>query len=186
MSETGNGLTRKELTKTILILAGVTCLVSTMAVAPGLGYALKPLLKYAKVYPSEIDRTVNRLKRQKLILVSEDGDKIRMELTENGRRKVLAYKLEEMCLKRGRWDGWWRVVIFDIPEKKRAARNVLRSKMQELGFYMLQKSVLVTPWECKEEIDFIKHLYGVGDHVTLIRAKTFDEEDLVRNYFELD
>lgn len=180
------GLSKKDLTKTILILAGVTLLVPTLAVAPGLGYALKPLLKCAKLYPSEIDRAVDRLKRQRLISINYQGEQTKITLTEDGKRKVLSYKLGELKLKTGKWDGWWRVVIFDIPEKDRKGRNCLRSKMQELGFYMLQKSVLVTPWECQNEIDFIKYYFRLNDHVNLIKAKTFDGEDVVKNYFELD
>ena len=117
---------------------------------------------------------------------SFDGDKTKITLTENGERKVLNYKLSEIKLKKGRWDGIWRIVIFDIPEKDRKGRNILRSKMQELGFYPLQKSVMVTPWKCKDEIDFIKHFYHLEDYVNLIHARIFDGEDVVRGYFELD
>lgn len=177
---------KKYLTKTILILAGVTILVPTLAVAPGLGYALRSLLKYKGLFPSDVDRAVERLKRQKLISISYEGDKTKITLTKNGQRKILSYKLEEIQLKKGKWDGWWRIIIFDIPEKDRKGRDFLRSKMQDLGFYTLQKSVLVTPWECRDEIDFIKHFYGLGDYVNLIKAKTFDGEDLVKSYFELD
>lgn len=176
----------RDLTKAILILAGVTVLIPAMAVAPGLGYALKPFIKSKGYYPYDIERTLNRLRQQKLISISHNGDKTKITLTQNGRRKVLSYKLSEIKLKKGKWDGWWRVVIFDIPEKDRRGRNVLRSKMQELGFYMLQKSVMVTPWECRDEVDFIKHYYNLGDYINVIKAKNFDGEDLVRNYFELD
>lgn len=178
-------LTSKDLTKIILILVGAVILVPTLAVMPGLGYAIRPLLKAKGYYPSRIDNTLKRLHKQKLISISDQDGKIKIELTEDGKRKVLAYKLEEMQLKRDKWDKWWRVVIFDIPEKKKPARDFLRKKMTELGFYMLQKSVFVTPWECRDEIDFIKHYYDVGSCVTLIKAKTFDQEDLVKNYFEL-
>lgn len=177
-------MNKKDLTKTVLILVGTGVLVPGLAIMPGLGYALRPFLK--RYFPSDIDQTLARLRKQKLISISYEGDKTKITLTENGRRKVLAYKFAEMKLNKGKWDGWWRIVIFDIPEKNKKGRNYLRSKMQELGFYMLQKSVLVTPWDCRDEIDFIKHFYGVGDHVNLIKAKTFDNEDVVRNYFELE
>lgn len=178
-------LNSKDLTKVILILAGTVILVPTLAVMPGLGYAIKPLLRAKGYYPSRIDNTLRRLHKQKLISIADQDGKIKIELTENGKRKVLAYRLEEIELKKEKWDKWWRVVIFDIPEKKKTARNFLRKKMTELGFYMLQKSVFVIPWECRNEIDFIKHYYDVGSYVTLIKAKTFDEEDLVKNYFQL-
>lgn len=185
MNDLEEKLTKRELTKTILTLAGVAIIIPTLAVAPGLGYALRPLLKNSKLFPSEIERAVTRLKKQRLISIDYGGDKTKITLTENGRRKVISYELGEIQLKKGKWDGWWRVVIFDIPEKDRKGRNYLRDKMQELGFYTLQKSVLVTPWECKDEIDFIRHYYGLGDCVNLIKAKTFEGEDAVKNFFGL-
>lgn len=176
----------KDLTKIILILAGTAVLIPALAVSPGLGYALKPFLKNEDYYPSEIERTVYRLNKQKLISYNERDGKIKIVLTKSGKRKVLSYKIEELSLKKGKWDGWWRIIVFDIPETKRKARNTLRNKMKEIGFYQLQKSVLVTPWECEDEIDFIKNFYGVEkEDICLIRAKKFDGEDLAKNYFDL-
>lgn len=176
----------KDLTKTVLILAGVTVLIPALAISPGLGYLLKPFLKNENYHASEIKRTVYRLRKQKLISYNEHNGKIKISLTKSGKRKVLSYKIEEMRLKTGKWDGWWRVIIFDIPEKKKKARDSLRNKMKDIGFYQLQKSVLVTPWECEDEVDFIKNLYNVdGEDICLIKAKKFDGDDLARNYFDL-
>lgn len=167
-------------------MTGVAVLIPALAVSPGLGYALKPFLKNKDYYPSNINRTLNRLHKQKLISFDEKDGKTKITLTKEGKRKILSYKIDEMKLKRGKWDGWWRIAAFDIPEKKRQARDILRSKMMELDFYQLQKSVLVTPWECKNEIEFIKNLYGVEDeNICLIKAKRFDGDELVKNYFEL-
>lgn len=63
-----------------------------------------------------------------------------------------------------------------------ALRPILKSR----GFYMLQRSVLVTPWECKDEVDFIKYYYGLGNCVNLIKARSFEGEDSVKNFFGLD
>ena len=158
-------------------------MVPALAASPGLGYALKPFLK--NYYPSRINRAVKRLHKQELISITEKKDKIIIELSEKGKRKVLSYKLEKMELKTGKWDGWWRMVIFDIPEKNRKARDYFRSQLRYLNFYLLQESVLVTPWRCNDEVDFVKHLFGVDRHVQLVLAKHFDGEDRVKSYFRL-
>ena len=178
-----SGLSSKDLTKAILLLAGGVLLVPALAASPGLGYALKPFLK--NYYPSKINRAVKRLHEQKLISITEKKDETIIELSEKGKRKILSYKLEEMELKIGKWDGWWRMVIFDIPEKNRRGRDYFRSQLKYLNFYLLQESVLVTPWRCRDEVDFVKHLYGVDRHVQLIMAKHFDGEEKVRNYFRV-
>ena len=175
----------KDLTKDLLLLAAVGLVIPLVLVAPGLPLALKPLLRKKHYYPSEIKKTVNRLATQRLISIKEQGKEVKIELLEKGKRKVLAYEIENLKLNRSKWDGLWRIVIFDIPEKKKIAREFLRVKLRELGFYTLQKSVLVTPWECKEIVDFVKHYYLVGDCVNLILAKSLDNEEYLKKYFDL-
>ena len=66
-----------------------------------------------------------------------------MEITENGRKKVLFYRLDEIKIKRNKkWDGFWRVAAFDIPERHRKARMALSRKMKEIGLLSLQKVYL--------------------------------------------
>ena len=175
----------KDLTKELLLLAGLGLVIPLALVAPGLPLALKPFLKKKEYYPSDIKKSVDRLRTQKLISIKYGEDETRIELLEKGRRKVLSYQIENLKLSKGKWDGIWRVVIFDIPEKKRAARDFLRAKLRELGFFKLQKSVLVTPWECKDIVDFVKHYYLVGDCVNLILAKSLDNEEYLKKYFNL-
>lgn len=42
------------------------------------------------------------------------------------------------------WDGKWRIVIFDIPENKRAVRDLFRRRLKEWGFRNWQQSVWIT------------------------------------------
>lgn len=51
------------------------------------------------------------------------------------------------------WDGWWRMVIFDIEERNRLVRNMIRMKLKELGFGMWQESVYITPHPVMEEMN---------------------------------
>ena len=41
-----------------------------------------------------------------------------------------------------KWDGFWRIVIFDVPEKFKKARNALSKKIKDLGLFPLQKAFL--------------------------------------------
>jgi len=44
-----------------------------------------------------------------------------------------------------KWDGRWRLVIYDIPETDRKFRLMLRRELSQSGFGCLQKSVWVSP-----------------------------------------
>lgn len=50
-------------------------------------------------------------------------------------------------------DGIWKMVIFDIPEKKRQVRNVLRAKLISLGFKKWQNSIWMSPYTIAPEIE---------------------------------
>ncbi len=61
-----------------------------------------------------------------------------------------------ICFERPKkWDRNWYIVIFDIPENKRYARDLLRSKLKSLGFGMLQKSVWISPYKFLGDVEKI-------------------------------
>jgi phenylacetic acid degradation operon negative regulatory protein len=73
-----------------------------------------------------------------------------LRLTEAGRLEALGGRDPEACWRR-RWDGRWRLVLFDVPEAQRSARNKLRRYLQDRGFGYLQNSVWITPYPVAEQ-----------------------------------
>jgi phenylacetic acid degradation operon negative regulatory protein len=65
-------------------------------------------------------------------------------LTERGRLRALGGRDPERCWKR-KWDGDWRVVVFDISSQENNRRNALHYYLRNHGFGCLQRSVWVTP-----------------------------------------
>ena len=115
----------------------------------------------------------------------EDG-KVEIILTKNGRKKALKFQFDEMKIKKpDEWDGKWRVVIFDIPEKKKRAREALRDKLKELGFKELQKSVFIFPFECEDEIDFIVEVFEIRNCVRFLRVDSFTNDEQFKLKFRL-
>lgn len=131
-----------------------------------------------------VAQAVRGLQKKRLVRVYErDGEDV-VEITEAGKKKVLAYDLDDMTLKKQkRWDKTWHIVMFDIPESKRKARSALSRKVRELGLYPLQRSVFVSPYPCKDEIDFIGEFYGVRKHLIYIKAQEIESAQKLRKYF---
>ena len=91
---------------------------------------------------------------------------------------MLHYKLEDLKLnKTPTWDGLFRMVIFDIPESKKGTREMFRRKLKELEFQQLQKSVFVTPYECHDEVDFLRNVYEIVPYVSYVLAKEIPDID---------
>ncbi len=115
----------------------------------------------------------HRLKKERsLICRGEENGQMIYELTSKGDGKVKKFLLDTLeIVPPRRWDGMWRVVMFDIPIRKRkSVRDSFRRKLQELGFYQFQRSVWVHPFPCETEIEFLKDYHRLGSCVTVWRS----------------
>lgn len=128
-----------------------------------------------------------RLKKSRLIIVQEKQDeKFMVELTEKGKRKLREFQFTELTIPKPKeWDRRWRVVIFDIPEKKKRAREALREKIKQLNFYQLQESVWVHPYPCEAEIEFICELFDIAPYVNILTATYIKNDIGAKKHFHL-
>ena len=172
-----------------MIAAGIA--IPAAFLMPNTPIALKPLLraltKQCGLRKSEhFARSITYLKRRRLVsIAAKDGQQI-LTLSENGKKRVLQFDLDKIRLKRPRkWDGYWRLVLFDIPEKQRLGREALRAKLKQLGFYQLQKSCFIHPFDCKSEITFISEIYEVAPYVNFILVKELEGSAQLVKYFNL-
>jgi len=89
-------------------------------------------------------RQIQTLEAQEWI-ESREADTGRVyRLTNKGLLKALGGRNPKECWNRG-WDGKWRIVVFDLPERKRGLRNELRRQLRYAHFGCLQASVWVSP-----------------------------------------
>ena len=58
-------------------------------------------------------------------------------------------------------------------------------KLKDLGFSELQKSVLVLPYECEDEINFIVEVFLIRPFVRFVRVKSFTNEEQLKIKFGL-
>ncbi|MDO8743144.1 MAG: CRISPR-associated endonuclease Cas2 [Candidatus Azambacteria bacterium] len=143
--------------------------------------------EWQKINERALRTAIRKLYQSKLIDYKEKSDgTISMTLTDNGKKRAIQYSLDSMEIKKPKqWDRLWRLVIFDIPEEERQGRNALSAKLKELGFYPLQKSVFIHPYECKNEVDFIVELFNLRSYVRLFTVKETDIELDLRSKFNL-
>ena len=69
------------------------------------------------------------------------------------------------------WDGFWRVIIFDIPESKRKNRDNLRKEILKQGFGRLQDSTYISPYEFSKSFMNFLQVKGLSGSVLLMEAK---------------
>lgn len=136
--------------------------------------------------PQNVSSYFLKLRKQKLIEIKKEGKYHKLILTENGQEIFLRFNYEQLKINKPRiWDRNFRVVAFDIPEKKRAARDSLREKMKEMGFVKFNDSVWVFPFPCQKEIDFVANYWKVGKYVHFILAKNITNRNVLERVFNL-
>lgn len=94
------------------------------------------------------------------------------KLTQKGIKRINFSKLFKLSLDKKKRDGFLRVVIFDIPEKDRMKRDLLRSKLREFEFKMIQKSVFISPYICEKEIKELCRILNLKKEVSIFITKT--------------
>ena len=189
MARTEGLTTKAKITQALLISLAVGGFVAVAVVAPNALQLLGPLVGKTKrgLYNRRyyMKSTLGRLAERGLIVFkkSENG-KVYARLTDKGRQELLKYRLEELVVnKPRRWDEKWRIVIYDIQELKRRARNQMRQELVTLGFIHLQNSVWVYPYECDEFVALLKTYYGLGRSLLYLVVDKLEDDDKLKREF---
>ena len=182
-----NKLARKILT-TVAEAIAVGGLSLTLMAMPGMATVVKEFIdwynKQNSKYRFTIRKTFEELRRARLVEYQEINGITKIIILEKGKKKILQYQIDDLKIpKMKKWDKKWRFVIFDIPEKQKKARKAFRDKLNVLGFYFLQKSVWVYPFECHNQIDFATKVFGISPHVRIIEAVDFDGSEEIKKIF---
>ena len=129
---------------------------------------------------------ISRLSSQKLINKNEGNI---ISLSDKGKKKGLAAFIEaEMRLYKNdelSWDGVWRLVFFDKPEKKRQFRDYLRRVLKTVGFREFQKSIWAYPYPVPIFIRELLFDEEVRSHVKFVIASSIDDDGHLRKIFSL-
>jgi len=125
---------------------------------------------------------LNRWQGYGYLKISKENNKSFFKFTPKGLNFIELLKLSAGKLK---WDGRWRILIFDIPENQRRKRDILRTKLTDLGFHQLQKSVWITPYPLPDA--FTEFLSEIKAHLFLysITAEKINRENELKQYFNL-
>ena len=140
-----------------------------------------------KITEGNLKQSIKRLYDSKLITVRKKTDgTTEIVLTEKGREVAIeidATKIKPKKLKN--WDKKWRVIIFDIPENRRAKRDAFRKKIKELGFLELQKSVWVSPIDYKKEIRYLIKAFQGGRYINFMIVEFIEDEKYLKKHFKI-
>lgn len=181
--------------KHILTFIGVAGVIGLSLIAPSAAMLAKPLLDeqkqrehdiWKRYNPSYLRSSLKRLQKLKYMEITEKNGEHIVILTKAGKRRILKYALDELVIEKPkRWDGRWRMIIYDVDDRKKVLRDVFRKTLISLGFLKLQKSVWVYPYPCEDQISFLREYYGLGNEVLYVVATKLEDDTPYREYFDL-
>ena len=148
-------------------------------------FILNDVLKDIHNFTSkQLNSAVHDLKREKLIEKKKGYENsIFISLTEKGMLRVINFRFRRLSNKKEKWDGKWRMVAFDIPNACRKGRNALNYRLKMGGFYELQESIFLYPYDCKKEIDDFVKLFKLEKYVRFGLLDFIDNQDKVKFKF---
>lgn len=165
---------------------GITVALSNRRTSYGMTKLLVKEIFGLNKKPKNVSSYFLKLRKQKLVEIKEEGKYHKLILTENGREIFMRFNYEDLKIKEPRlWDRNFRVIVFDVPERKRVARDSLREKMKDMGFVKFNDSVWVYPYPCQKEVDFIANYWEIGKYVQFILAKDITNRNILEKHFNL-
>jgi DNA-binding transcriptional regulator PaaX len=161
---------------TVLKIIGLVGFSGVVVVAPNATQGLQLLIKKSKKEVDNYQRVLAELKRQDLVHITQDEDRVRYTITPAGVYRLQQLMLDEIKIEvPKKWDKKWRVVSFDVPVSHSKQRMGFTQKLRGYNFVMLQRSVWVHPAPCFEQIEQLAAHYNVLRYCTLLEVGRMDE-----------
>jgi len=175
-----------KIQKIVLGTVATAGLLGVAMVAPNALQALKlfggkDLFKRNKI--DSINYSRKRLVQLGLLEYNNGGF---LRLTGKGEKELRKAEAQDYkVIKPTKWDGKWRVIIFDIKEERKNLRDKVRNTLMSIGFVCLQKSVWIYPYDCEDLINLIKVDFKIGKDVLYMIVDRVENDGFIRESFGL-
>lgn len=167
------------------ILLGVGVL-TTAIVAPNAVQLFKYFMPRNSQDRWKVKRSFVQLEKKGLIKRKTTNGEDYYSLTLLGNDRAKKYRLHSMkIVPQKKWDGSWRLVMFDVPEDRKMARRGINLVLKKLGCMQYQKSVFITPFPCKKEIDFVGECFDVRKYIRIITAHEVEGVEQIKKAFKV-
>lgn len=146
--------------------------------------ALQTIRKYfGQTYQiTTLRKEFSLAKKEGLIELKPHYHKFRPVLTSPGR---LAIKTRLPFKKFGDWDGKWRLVLFDLPQKERPYRLELVENLAKLGFGHWQKHAYISPYPLLATVSRLASDLGIRQYLKLLTIEEIKGEEKIESSWQL-
>lgn len=124
-----------------------------------------------------INRSIKGLEEAGLIEQISSSQTDYARLTKEGKKKAHSIKLEgDNAIINTSWDGYWRIILLDLPEERKSEREALRYLLKKAGFICVKNSVWVSMYPFEHLFTNIKKDLGLTTEMMILVTDKVDEE----------
>ena len=131
--------------------------------------------------------TFRQLRNKGLVLFENKHGVVSVSLTPKGHKvlDVITQGERINSVRKNKWDGIWHIVIYDIPQEKQVARDMLREQLKKFGFRQVQASIWAYPFPCEDIIALVKTYFELGTEVLYLRVASLQGDSKLKKLFKL-
>ncbi len=134
--------------------------------------------------PRRMHQAIQRLHARGLVELNTRGIPRLTKKGEHFARSLDTFENIKVSIPK-KWDGRWRIIIFDVWERRRNIRDRLRNMLENVGFVRIQDSVWVYPYPCEELLVLLRSELHLGEGILYIVAEDIENDRHLRTHFHL-
>ncbi|MFC4769409.1 PaaX family transcriptional regulator C-terminal domain-containing protein [Effusibacillus consociatus] len=138
---------------------------------------------------SSVRGAILRMVNQELLKVRKVGNKSYYSLTDKAKRRVEEGVRRVYSIRNHKWDGYWRIFTYSVPEEKRDLRNQLRKELSWTGCGLISNSTWVSPNPLEEQIMEIVKAYRLEPYTFLFSSSSIishDHKEIIERGWNLE
>lgn len=174
---------REEMVRLLLnILVGKEPL-PIKALEPGLPGVAEYVAGFTKLTHQEVQPYIRYMKEKGWIAFEHIQGEFYFVVTSRGKKHWQKQQIPAALPKTPLQEAKWLVVMFDIPNKHKTARDKFRKQLLSWGFARVMESTFVTPYDWSRPVENIRMLFGIAPYVRLFHATSIERETEIARKF---
>ena len=134
-------------------------------------------LKEGDVKPTyALSRALKNLVKENCAEIYKSERQNYAKITPKGKNKLNSLMLDNNSnLVSTNWDGFWRIILLDLPEDRKSERESLRYLLKKAGFVCLKNSAWISPFPFEHLFTNIKKDLGLSTEMIILVTDNIDE-----------
>ena len=131
--------------------------------------------QYFKKRNRFLGNTLSKFIKEKLVIAEGIRGRRSFKLSRKGLDGIFS-RFPKLKYVGKPWDGYWRIVVYDIAETKKQLRSRLRVELKKLGYKFVQKSVWVSPFSSEENLESFLKKEKLWGRILVFKTKLSSDE----------